>query len=69
MKDRKKIIEISRWKVEDSDGFQAMDPTETGEEPEAAECYDIEGEVHDGAHNHNIIGKEKATRKSKNPLR
>jgi len=30
-------IEITRWKVGDADGFQAVDPVETGEEPEIAE--------------------------------
>jgi|GEM_PF-5239467 hypothetical protein len=69
MKDRKKIIEISRWKVEDADGFQAMDPIETGEEPDTAECDNIEEDVHDGAHNQNKTDKGKATTKSKSPLR
>jgi len=68
MKNRKKIIEISRWKVEDADGFQAMDPMETGEEPETAECYNIEEEAHDGAHSQNKTGKRKDTTKSKSPL-
>jgi len=65
MKDRRKTIEISRWKVEDADGFQAMDPIETGEEPDTAECYNIEEEVHVGAHNQDKIDKEKTTTKSK----
>jgi len=69
MKDRKKIIEISRWKVEDADGFQAIDPVETGEEPETAECYNIEEDEHDDAQNQRKTYKEKATAKSKNPLR
>ncbi len=38
-------VEITRWKVgNDSDAFQAVDPVETWEEPEIAECYDVEEE-------------------------
>ena len=42
---KRKQIEITCWKVGDaSDAFQAMDPVETGEEQEIAECYNVEEE-------------------------
>jgi len=68
MKNRRKIIEMSRWKVEAAEGFQAMDPAETGEEPETAEYYTIE-EAHDGTQHRRKTGKEKAAAKSKSALR
>jgi hypothetical protein len=47
MKKVKKGIEISHWKVGDANGFQAMDPGVTGEEPEIADCFNIEEEGQD----------------------
>jgi hypothetical protein len=40
--DKLKRIEITRRKVEDADGFQAMDPVRDSEEPEIAEYYNVD---------------------------
>ncbi len=44
-----KRVEISCWKVETADGFQAVDPVGVGEEPEITKYYNVEEENTDGA--------------------
>ncbi len=40
---------MSRWTVEDADGFQAVDPAATDEDLAIAECYDDKKNEYDGS--------------------
>ncbi len=54
-----KRVEISRRKVETTDGFQAVDPIGVDEEPEIAKYYNVEEEDSDGAQKQKDGVKEK----------
>lgn len=63
MKKPQKGIETSHWKVGDADGFQAVDPVDTDEEPEIAECYNIEEDENSGTQKQKEGSKKKCSSK------